>query len=121
MKAMTFDGTDLKVEETKKDSYHYIRETVGGYIEHVPLASLGNIDLWCNEEGKLMDLEPTIALMHDGKVYDIVCGKVCFLRHDSLGNTRSLKDKDIEFLQNKFKEDGIAITKFGFPIQILKY
>ena len=53
MKALVYDGIYLTENEfEKKNSYEFLRNTVGGYIEHVPMESLGDIDMWCNEEGK---------------------------------------------------------------------
>ena len=119
MKAMTFDGIELK-EVDVKDSYNFMSEWVEGYIEHIPIGSLGSIDMWGNEEAKLIGLEPTIALIYENQVYDVVCGKVCFFRHDGRGNTIGLTEKDIKKIREKFRADGVAYSELGI-IQALRY
>lgn len=118
MKALVYDGTFLVEKEfDKKNSYEFLRNAVGGYIEHIPMESLGSIDMWCNEEGKLLGLEPTIVLKYEGKEYDFVCGSVVFTRHDGRGGTIGLKKEDIDFIEKKFREDGYS---YGF-LQNLNY
>ena len=120
MKAMVYDGFSLAVKEVTGDSYDFLRNTVDGYIEHIPVDSLGSIDMWGNEEAKLIGLSPTIALAYKGKIYDVVCGTVVFMRHDGKGNTIGLKDKDIKFLKKKFGDEGIAFTNYGV-LQIMNF
>ncbi len=119
MKALIYDGENLyptEIENTLED----MQEIVGGWIEHVPMESLGSIDMWCNDEGKLINLDPTIALTYKGKIYDVVCGNVVFLRHDGEGNSVGLTDDDLNFLEKKFNDDACLFTKFGI-IQALEY
>ena len=119
MKALIYDGYSLSTKDIE-NTLEEMQEIVGGWIEHVPMESLGSIDLWCNDEGKLIDLEPTIALTHKGKIYDWVCGTVVFLRHDGEGGTVGLTAKDIKFLKDKFYTDGLVFTSVGI-LQALEY
>lgn len=123
MKALTFDGIKLEeVNITAEDPYDFVRDWVGGFIENVPTLSLSNLDVWCNEEGKLIGLEPTMLLTHKGEIYDIVCGKVCILAHDSEGNMVGLSDKNIERVKKVFDACGrIFVPRFGFSLQALCY
>lgn len=111
----------LDVAEAK-DSYEYIRDTVRGMIEHVPLNSLDKncIDMWCNDEGKLIGLEPSIVLSHKGKPYDCVVGNVVFSRHNRGGDTVSLTDDDIKLIRDKFEEDGMALVHLGTTLRYLQ-
>ena len=54
-----------------------LQRTVGGYIETI---TIGKITIICNEEGKLLNLEPNIPL---GNV-DYLCGNiiVCGIKGD---------------------------------------
>lgn len=120
MKAMVYDGYELKEVDVEGKSYNFLHDTVGGWIEHIPMGSLGDIDMWGNDEAKLMGLPPTIALMYEGKIYDIACGNLVFMRHNAKGETLGLRKEDIEFLRNKFESDGIVFTNIGF-IQTLRF
>lgn len=104
-KAMIYgvDGV-LKVVSWTDDSYKFLKNSVDGYIERVPLMYFDNvgIDVWCNEEGKLVGLKPSIALTYDGYIYDYLVGNVVFTRHTEDGNTTSLTDDDIKFIKDKF-------------------
>lgn len=104
-KAMTFDGKELKTIEWENDSYKLISTHVGGYIERIPITALDekNIDMWCNEEGKLIGLEPSIALTHNGDIVDMIMGNVVLTKTDGNGETISLTDDDIDFVKKYFK------------------
>ena len=64
---------------------------VGGLIECTALTE--EIDLVCNEEGWLIDLEPRVIIAGD-----------CFIcRHDRQGNFQSIKESDLELINSKVK------------------
>lgn len=42
----------IYLDESKDQQYKLIQEVVGGYMEYVPIRTLGNNDLIVNEEGK---------------------------------------------------------------------
>jgi hypothetical protein len=52
------DGTRKIVEFEVGNSYNTIKEAVGGYIECVSINE--EMDIWLNEEGKLIGLEPNL-------------------------------------------------------------
>lgn len=123
MKALTFDGITLKeVNITTEDPYDFVRDWVGGYIENIPMLSLSGLDMWCNEEGKLIGLMPTMALTYKGELYDVVCGNACILGHDSEGNMTGLSDENIERVKKVFDKCGyVFIPRLGINLQSLRY
>ena len=102
----TIDG--LKVVEYD-DSYKFISDAVGGYIERIPVDKLDerHIDMWCNEEGKLLGtLKPLVVLSYRGDDYDFVNGNIAFTRCDDEGNTVTLTNDDIAFIREFFKKSS---------------
>jgi hypothetical protein len=53
-------------------SLENLQKTVGGYIETV--AAVPGVVIICNEEGKLLSLEPNIPYYHD-----VLCGTIIVL------------------------------------------
>ena len=71
----------VKPNESPKEVYientlEAKQEIVGGYIQMVtPIMHDDTAVIICNEEGKLMGLEPNRPLRNeDGVIYDVVCG-----------------------------------------------
>lgn len=52
-----------------------------------------HIDSYCNDEGKLRHLTPSIAVFNKGQLVDVVCGNVLFTGVDDNGKTISLTEK----------------------------
>ena len=81
------------------DALEYLQGLVGGYIEHYVIDSKLDhnfIDMWIDDEGKLKDgLAPTFALMHEGKLYDVIFGNCVFSKYDLDGNTLGLTPDDV--------------------------
>ena len=91
-----------------------LQKIVGGYIECVyPFED--NVGLICNEEGKLIGLEPNRVLRDDnGKAVDIIFGTfiITGLTEDDFG---SLTDEQAEYYLNMFQCPEIIIrTGNGF-------
>ena len=105
-KAMIFDGRGLTIEEYDGDSLEFLQKSVGGYIERIPLRSLDNkkIDMWCNENGKLIGLPLTLMLFYQGKILDGIVGNVVFTKTNDDGDTISLTEKDIKYIKKLFSE-----------------
>jgi hypothetical protein len=78
------------------------QKLVGGYIEVVRLDN--GIDAVINEEGKLIELEPNIALLHNGEVYDYIAGTAVLVSHDDEGEFVSLTPEQI---------DGLTLALIG--------
>ena len=66
---------------------------VGGYIEHFAETESG-IHFFCNEEGKLLGLQPNVITVHR----DIVVGTIFAVRSDADGEFVSLTDEDFKDL-----------------------
>ncbi len=73
---------------------------VGGLIEMVvPANHIDDAVLICNDEGKLLNMEPNRVLrMADGTAYDIICGPMIVIRapFDS-DDFESLTDSQIDY------------------------
>lgn len=111
IKAMIIDYREHDMKEPThgareiKNTLANLQAIVGGNIE-IPyiseeLAEMG-IDMIINEEGKLEDLRTTIIItdQEDGRVLDEIKGNVIFTSHDDEGETISLSNKQIEYLEN---------------------
>lgn len=73
-----------------------LQKIVGGYLEIFPFEN--GINCWCNEEGKLQNLEPNF-----GYYNDIIVGTVFFSREeDESGGLKSLTLDDIVYLRQLF-------------------
>lgn len=105
-------------EENYENTYQLLSQNVGGYIERVgyikALEEKG-IDLWINEEGKLFDLLPTVAVENKGELVDVLPGNLVFARCDDEGRTLPLSDEDIQFIKKMFtSQRGIIEYTNGF-------
>lgn len=98
---LSIDGNRKIVDFEVGNSYELLRDTVGGLIECVSLSN--TIDLWVNEEGKLLDLPGNLlATLLYQSVYDtkdVIVGDVIFTGGaDEDGETLGLSDADLAFL-----------------------
>ena len=88
----------LKVEPYKKpevvtlkNELSSLQEAVGGLIEFVGLDYDNGIDILCNEEGKLIGLEPNRKVGSD-----IIVGVFYVIKTNLEGDCCSLDDNEIE-------------------------
>jgi len=76
-----------------------MQKIVGGHIEAIPYPKpkgMQNIIVWCNEEGKLMQLMPNIFFP---EINDVLVGTIFITgTEDDGGNLIGLNDEQIEFL-----------------------
>lgn len=63
---------------------------VGGLIEHLSITN--EIDLICNDEGKLQGLPITCILHHEGQALDFIAGDFILCGHDEDGNFADVPD-----------------------------
>ena len=95
----------LEVEIDKDRELESIQQTVGGHFE-IPYInkrlSENEILTIVNEEGKLLDLEPTVVLKKGTRIFDTLNGTVLFLSADGEEMT-SLNDKQKEIIKQEFK------------------
>jgi len=99
------DGTVETREFTVGESYEVIRNAVNGWIECAVVGE--DIDLWLNEEGKLIGLEPNRTATYlfwnkYGVGSDIIVGDVFLTSNDGEGETTGLTPKQVEFLKEEF-------------------
>lgn len=76
-----------------ENDFREMQKLVGGYMERVPFwpqPISRNVDLMCNEEGKMIGLEPNFAIPGD-----VIMGDVFFSRHEG-EDTVSLTDQDVQ-------------------------
>jgi len=66
-----------------------------GLIEIIPLTDTAS--LLCNEEGKLIGLEPNRRIG-----YDVICGTFYVVGEDREGNLTSLSTKDMDYFKVRF-------------------
>lgn len=99
------ENINVAVVEVNKEPYlkeipntlEALKGIVQGYIEMVRLPFDHNLVLICNEEGKLMNLPPTLNLGHD-----VICGNFLIARDKGDGDITSLTNADIEKLNMMF-------------------
>ena len=91
---------------------------VGGYIEYCPLLGergKGGLELVCNEEGKIHNLDWNRTLVTEsGEVYDVVAG-TCFVTktNENTGEAVSLSDDDVDHALGQWtlaRSDGRALV-----------
>ena len=77
-----------------EDTLKSLQSAVGGHIERVPIPDLeeAGVDVWVNEDGKLMDLRPSILLAYKGEILDVMFGDVAFTGTDGDGGTGELTE-----------------------------
>lgn len=101
-----------------------LQEQVGGYIEIPHIVKAFNdldIDMIINDEGKLLGLEPTLAILQGHKVADIIHGPILFVSHDDEGNTVSLnKQQEAYLMETVFKAHVVGI-QLGDELHIMKF
>ena len=98
-------NTDFTTEVLiiEPDGYTPLRHAVGGLIQAVDLSP--NMTMWCNEEGKLMGLTPSIIGTYMWEktfgMTDIIVGNVVFTGGtDEDGETLGLEPKQLYKLKS---------------------
>jgi hypothetical protein len=104
MNAVIIKATGEKsvVEFTNETAYEVLSGTVGGLIQCVSLPSKG-LDLWVNEEGKLIGLPQnpigTALWSDDYGLTDVISGDIIFTGgDDDEGRTLGLTDEQVKTL-----------------------
>ena len=101
MKVLVLNNGTFEKKEID-NTLEALQTEVGGYIE-IPFLFENfynnGIDIIINEEGKFIDgLNIEIAVVHQGKIVDIVFGNIVFASHDEEGNTIGLTEEQIDFV-----------------------
>lgn len=88
------DKAPRVIVETIPNTLEAFQERVGGLIEVFhPCGPV--LDFICNEEGKLLDLQPNIHWLSRGFAVDTICGNVIVCRHDEEGNFADIQESDV--------------------------
>lgn len=85
---------------------------VQGLIQVISLNS--QIDIICNDEGKLIGLEPNRAFMDGEDILDIFVGDILACRHDAEGNFTSIKEEDIPIIESMLLPIRIVVGNTVF-------
>lgn len=83
----------IEIENTLQS----LQAVIGGLVEYVSLKD--DVDLICNEEGKINNLEYNRAIIHD-----IICGTFIIAGHNN-GDTVSLSEENIKYYKDYFELD----------------
>lgn len=78
------------------------QEIVGGYIECIPFPGIEELDIFLNEEGKLIGLNPNIYLR---EYKDIIVGTFFVVGNDGEGDAISLTEEQIEKVREYIEEN----------------
>lgn len=109
----------FETKTCRNDSYHFLRNVVGGNLEHIdwiPQFGDKGIDIWINEEGKLIGLDPVIALKDTYNFVDVLNGDICFARFNSNGETLPLSDEDIIYIKEQFNQTVLMSYQRGCDV-----
>ena len=116
---LTVDGMFKELdEECYESTYELLRDNVDGFIEHVswitPFAKQG-IDLWVNDEGKLLGLDISLGIRQNDNLIEVLNGNIVFARNNKEGETLPLDDEDISFIKKTLQIEK-ALIQFKNPI-----
>lgn len=117
-----------EIKEVDEISLAFMQNTVKGFIEHVPYSDIlaeQKIDFWVNEEGKLLDLLPNIAVLDkNNKIKDILMGTVLITSEDEedvTGLTDEQISSVIKYLDlNSHPKYYMKNNDNVFPVSVLK-
>lgn len=116
---------ELEELAEKENTYDMISSAVGGLIELAPTPrSLAGIDLWVNEEGKLMSLTPSMILLDDNKhLVDTFAGNIVFTRTNEDGETIPLTDDDAKLIKEELSRSFaiVDLTDGMWVVPVLQY
>ena len=97
-----------EIENSLEAKQKYVK----GLIQVVSLNS--QIDIICNDEGKLIGLEPNRAFMDGEDILDIFVGDILACRHDAGGNFTSIKEEDIPIIESMLLPIRIVVGNTVF-------
>ena len=97
-----------EIENSLEAKQKYVK----GLIQVVSLNS--QIDIICNDEGKLIGLEPNRAFMDGEDILDILVGDILACRHGAEGNFTSIKEEDIPIIESMLLPIRIVVGNTVF-------
>lgn len=75
IKVMIKEPYEAPYEAEIENTLEEFQRIVDGYIETIPCPFVPNVDIVCNEEGKIKELVPNLLFMN-GISGDVICGTV---------------------------------------------
>lgn len=106
------------------DKLKDLQREVGGSIQIVYASeemNNMNIDLFVNEEGKLIGLPVSGYITSNNEILDLLVGNLLFTGHDDEGNTISLTDEQVEYVENLCKDSDDIIVGNRFFINVVRF
>lgn len=92
------------------NSLYEMQRIVQGNIDIVNCPDLKDIDIICNDEGKLFRLPLNRSLTSDDQVYDVIAGNMILAASDEEGNTIGLSKEQIIRSYKFFQEPEIFVV-----------
>lgn len=109
-----YKGYLTQVENSLDAEQRYVNYGRDGGL--IQVVSLGDIDIICNDEGKLLGMPYNRAWIEDGKVLDIFVGNIMCVRHNSEGEFTSILESDIDVIEKTLypildvKRNAVLVT-----------
>ena len=100
VKILVVRPNEEPVVELLSGDYRDIQKVVDGMFQVVYYCEPDL--LVCNEEGKLLELEPNRVIYQDGEAIDVLHGTFFICADDEEGDFKSLSEEAIEFYKEKF-------------------
>lgn len=111
-----FNGKTL-TPMTIDSGYKALQALVDGLISMPFLGTTiekEGIDMIINDEGKLLELPPSLLILqdvnsdnHEENIVELLAGNVVFARHTEDGETISVRDGDLELIKSKLVYSGL--------------
>ncbi|WP_099467415.1 DUF3846 domain-containing protein [Konateibacter massiliensis] len=98
------DGAVMEIKNSLKEEQRFVE----GLIECVSLTD--ELDLICNDEGKLLGLQPTVAWLENGELVEIIMGNCFVCRYTEDGDFCSIKESDVAVITEKLKEIALILN-----------
>lgn len=105
IRVLMFLPQEDAVEMIIENELDSLQSAVGGSIECISPFNDMEVDLVCNEEGKLMGLKPN-RYLSDRKTkanYDVLVGNFFLVSYDDEGNFKSLSDEQIDKIMSEHR------------------
>ena len=109
--------TDVDPGPQGKGILACLQNLVGGSIELLPdghkelLGIPAELDVYINEEGKLIELGPNLVVYDgpevDASVVDVICGPMVFTRSNAAGEILGVQPEDLTAVK-KLRAKGLA-------------
>lgn len=97
------------------ETYDLIKSVIEGCFDVVRVGVLeeNNIDIFVDDEGKLLELDPNILILDRDteEMVDYIAGDVIFLSYDNEGNSIGLTEKQLEILDKEVFDEACILTK----------